>query len=219
MFVKVVFIEFEFGGIIMSEKMTKCKSCGNDIAASAKACPNCGAKNSKPIFKKWWFWVIIVVLLIAVIGASGGDDSGDEATNTPSGNNSVSQAVVEASKDNELGLYQVEIKNARITKNWEGKPAVVITYGFTNNADEPVAFWLAFEDDVYQGGVGLEKAYTLRDGDPYDEANQNKEIKNGVSIDVDVAYVLNDTETDIEVEVKELYSFSDDVVSRVFSIK
>lgn len=63
----------------MSDKQTKqpkmqpCKACGQTIAASAKTCPACGAKNKKPIFKKWWFWAIIVVILIAAIG--GGDSS------------------------------------------------------------------------------------------------------------------------------------------------
>lgn len=53
-------------------KMTKCKTCGADIASNAKACPSCGAKNKKPIYKKWWFWLIIVVVVIA-IAVSGGD--------------------------------------------------------------------------------------------------------------------------------------------------
>ena len=47
-------------------KMTKCKSCGADIASSAKRCPSCGAKNKKPIYKRVWFWILVVVLLIAI---------------------------------------------------------------------------------------------------------------------------------------------------------
>lgn len=40
---------------IMSAKMMKCKSCGNEISAKAKSCPTCGAKNGKPIFKNGGF--------------------------------------------------------------------------------------------------------------------------------------------------------------------
>ncbi len=206
----------------MSEKMTKCKFCGNDLASNAKSCPSCGAKNKKPIFKKWWFWLIIVILLVGLISATGGgDDTGAETTAASSNGNSATQAVAETEKanDNALGSYQVEIKNARLTKNYEGKPVVVITYGFTNNSSEPAAFWLTIDDNAYQNGVGLEKAYVLKDGDPYDEANQDKEIKSGVTLDVDVAYILNDTETDVEVEAKEIISFSDEIVTRTFSIK
>lgn len=47
-------------------KMIKCKSCGADIASSAKHCPSCGAKNKKPIYKRVWFWILVVVLLIAI---------------------------------------------------------------------------------------------------------------------------------------------------------
>ena len=50
----------------MNMKMTTCKACGQEIAKSAKACPHCGAKNKKPIFKKWWFWAIVVVLIISI---------------------------------------------------------------------------------------------------------------------------------------------------------
>lgn len=65
----------------MSKKMTNCKACGQEIAKSAKACPHCGAKNKKPIFKKWWFWVIIVVVLFAAIGNSGSDTNDEGTTN------------------------------------------------------------------------------------------------------------------------------------------
>lgn len=58
-------------------KLTACKACGAEIAKSAKSCPHCGAKNKKPIFKRWWFWVVVMLLLIA-IGSSGGGDSNEE---------------------------------------------------------------------------------------------------------------------------------------------
>lgn len=160
-----------------------------------------------------------VLLSIAILStfaffAIASGDSGSDADTT--------QAAGAASADSNsdsLGEYKVEIKNARLTKDYENKPTVVVTYSFTNNSDTATAFMWTFEDNVYQNGVGLEHAYILADGDPYDEANQSKEIKKGVTLDVDVAYVLNDSETDIVVEVAELISFSDAVVSRTFSIK
>ena len=140
-------------------------------------------------------------------------ESSDADTTQPAG------AASDGGNSDTLGQYKVEIKDARLTKDYENKPAVVVTYGFTNNAEEAAAFEWTFEDVVYQNGVSLEYAYFLADGDPYNEANQSKEIKNGVTLDVEVAYVLNDATTDIEVEVSELISFSDAVVSRTFSIK
>ena len=73
----------------MNKKMTTCKACGQEIAKSAKACPHCGAKNKKPIFKKWWFWAIVVVLIIA-IGTSGNGGDNENTTSNNSNNNSTS---------------------------------------------------------------------------------------------------------------------------------
>ncbi|MDR0838438.1 MAG: hypothetical protein LBN99_02205, partial [Oscillospiraceae bacterium] len=54
--------------------MVQCAVCGQEIAKSAAACPHCGAKNKKPIFKKWWFWAVIIVI-VGIIGTAtqGGD--------------------------------------------------------------------------------------------------------------------------------------------------
>jgi len=56
-------------------KIIKCKTCSEEIAASAKVCPKCGAKNKKPIYKKWWFWVIIVIIFLAALGGNAPDTS------------------------------------------------------------------------------------------------------------------------------------------------
>ena len=84
----------------MSKKLTTCKACGQEIAKSAKTCPHCGAKNKKPIFKKWWFWAIIVVLIIA-IGTSGNDtDSGNTSNNTTNPNQNISSNDTNSTTDN-----------------------------------------------------------------------------------------------------------------------
>lgn len=117
-----------------------------------------------------------------------------------------------------LGDYMVEIKSCRLAKDFEGKDVAIITYGFTNNADDATAFTFAFDDQVYQNGVGLNNAYFLADSANYAEDNQTKEIKTGATLDVEVAYELNDTTTDLEVEVKELFSFNDHMVKKTFTI-
>lgn len=65
----------------MSAKIIPCKTCGKEIASTAKACPHCGARCKKPFFKKWWFWLIVVLLLL-FIGASGGSED-TLATDSP----------------------------------------------------------------------------------------------------------------------------------------
>lgn len=51
-------------------KFIKCKSCGAAIAKKAKACPHCGARNKKSIFKCWWFWAIIIFVFFWSVGSS-----------------------------------------------------------------------------------------------------------------------------------------------------
>lgn len=61
----------------MGSKTVQCKNCGQEIAADAKICPNCGVENKKPVYKKWWFWVIVVIV-IGALGAGGGSKSKSE---------------------------------------------------------------------------------------------------------------------------------------------
>lgn len=58
-----------------NKKMKTCESCGKEYARSAKACPYCGAKNKKPIYKRWWFWLIIIVVVVAIIVAVASNSS------------------------------------------------------------------------------------------------------------------------------------------------
>lgn len=63
-----------------NKRLTTCKACKKEIAKSAKVCPYCGAKNKKPIYKKWWFWLIIICL-IGGIGSGGSDENKNDDTN------------------------------------------------------------------------------------------------------------------------------------------
>ena len=101
----------------MAAKLTKCKVCGADMAASAKVCPQCGAKNKKPFYKKWWFWLIIIFV---VIGAAGGDS--DEAA-APQEESSAAVSVQQE--------QPVKAESKPVEKPAEPKPApepVEITY-------------------------------------------------------------------------------------------
>ena len=53
-------------------KMTVCKACGKEIAKSAKACPNCGAKQKH---HRFLFFLVIVVIVVIAVAAMGGNSS------------------------------------------------------------------------------------------------------------------------------------------------
>lgn len=57
----------------MSKRMIRCKTCGHEIAKSAKKCPHCGAKNKKPFFLRWWF-ILLAIIVVGVIALNAGSD-------------------------------------------------------------------------------------------------------------------------------------------------
>lgn len=158
--------------------------------------------------------VLITLLLVIVFGllalASGSSDTAaDQGTGT----------VTPAEDNAALGDYTVEIDSCRLAKDFEGTDVVIVKYIFTNvSSDSATSFAVAIDENVYQNGVGLTESYFLEDSANYNADNQLKEIKKGASIEVEVAYELNDAQTEIEVEVSELFSFSDKVITKTFSI-
>ena len=166
-----------------------------------------------PIFKKWWFWVIIGVIVIAIIGGGASNSSTDDQR----GDNSIGNATQDPNKPN-LDIYNIEILSCRLAEDYYGKPIVIVKYGFTNNDDDAIAFYLAATDNVYQNGIGLNECYVTDKSANYSSDNQMKEIKKGATIEVEVAYVLNDITTPIEVEVSRFISFSDKKVTKTFTI-
>lgn len=141
------------------------------------------------------FYVIMMVSGAALLGGALG---GDALTDDSAYSQSDEGEVVEG---NTLGDYDCVIKGAELTKDYEGKDAVVVTFDFTNNADEPMSFDIALDAQVYQDGIGLETAITNDDADYFDV-----EIKKGVTKEVKKVYLLRDTTTPLEVEVSELFS-------------
>ena len=49
--------------------MILCKTCGAKMAKKAKKCPSCGAKNKKPIYKRFWFWVLAIIVIFFIVKA------------------------------------------------------------------------------------------------------------------------------------------------------
>ena len=67
----------------MANKMTKCKTCGADIAKNAKSCPSCGAKN-KPNGCVGCLGGILIALgiIIIVVAVTSGGDTTNNTTNS-----------------------------------------------------------------------------------------------------------------------------------------
>lgn len=98
-----------------NKKMVPCKHCGQEIAAAARVCPHCGAKNRKPVFKKWWFWVIVVVIICA---AASGGGTGTTKTKTEADESQKKEvSSVEAVSDDTSHTDEAEVSSESIVED------------------------------------------------------------------------------------------------------
>lgn len=67
----------------MLAKLKKCKTCGAELAKSAKTCPACGARQKK---KTWIFILVAVVVVLAFLASSSGNRKKDSAADTTMSN-------------------------------------------------------------------------------------------------------------------------------------
>ena len=82
-----------------NNKMTTCKTCGKEMARSAKVCPSCGAKTKKPFFTRPWFIAIVALIIIGAIASGGKSESGNTtavADKTNSNNSEVKDNTAES---------------------------------------------------------------------------------------------------------------------------
>lgn len=111
--------------------------------------------------------------------------------------------------------YGVTIDDCRVTEDYRGNPAAVVTYTFTNNSDEATSPAVAVHAKAFQNGTELELAVVA---DAEESGKSMNEVKPGSSITYESAYELADM-SDLTVEVEELFSFSDELIAeQTFSL-
>lgn len=159
--------------------------------------------------------VIIEIILCIIITVAGGSLLESAVEDKPADNSSYSDeysneidAADAGENDFTIGKYKCVVKSAEKCTDWAGKDAVTIVYDFTNNSTSAISFDVALDAQAYQDGVALET--TWLDNDETDVFDV--EIKPGITKEVRKAYVLRDSTADIEVEISELISFSDDKI-------
>lgn len=76
-------------------KMVTCKTCGQEIAKSAKVCPNCGANQKGGKLKT----ILIVVVALIVIGAIAGGGKKTEKTNSSNSTDKTEQVAEQKTEE------------------------------------------------------------------------------------------------------------------------
>lgn len=153
-------------------KMTTCKHCGAEIAASAKVCPQCGGKNKPPIYKRWWFIAIIVLIALSAIGGSSSSSdstaSSSKATSKSSAStaSSVTSVVPEISEDDYKAECQsVDYKElCRYPEKYEGTKIAVkvkVSQIIDANFSGSEKAWRTYTDNSGYGFYADDEYYML----------------------------------------------------------
>lgn len=159
-------------------KMTTCKHCGAEIAASAKVCPQCGGKNKPPIYKRWWFIAIIVLIVLSAIGGSGSssDSSASSSKVTSKASASTASSVASVAPEISEDDYKAECQTVdykelcRYPEKYEGtkisvkvKVSQIIDANFSGSEKA----WRTYTDNSGYGFYADDEYYMLdkRGGD------------------------------------------------------
>ncbi|ARB07092.1 hypothetical protein Semix9P1_phi49 [Clostridioides phage phiSemix9P1] len=141
-------------------KMIQCKSCSKEIASNAKSCPNCGAKNKKPFYKRGWFIVIVVFVLLYAIGTSGSGGNDDTAKGNDDGTNQT--ASVDKPAEPKKEKYEIV---GDITSETDSM-ATYIKGVIKNNSGEDVSYaqvtFTLFDKDGNQLGTAMDNISDLK---------------------------------------------------------
>lgn len=189
------------------DNATHCAACGEPLVQIQQPAPKKKKKHPIALF----VGIGVVVFVGAMIAIGNGVE--DPSTGKQSDQNEPIIAGKSASQTGDIGKYNVTIKDSKVVRN-NDEDILIVTYTFKNNSDDSKAFIYAVTDKLFQNGVELGTVYTsFGIEDEYDFDNKSKEIKPGVSLDVQAAYELNDTTSDVEVEISEWISFNDDKIT------
>lgn len=177
------------------------------------------------------FCVIFVLIMLLGLSACGEDSPATDEPNSSSIEDSANidsnepEAPKEAEKSENpepvsggkmeqagtLGNFDVAIKGAQLAEDYEGNPAIIITYSWTNNSEETTSVMVSMIEKAFQDGLELDTAIIV-DSDIYDSDITMKDVRPGTTIDTQCAYVLTSDTAVVEFEISEFLSFSDDLV-------
>lgn len=146
---------------------------------------------------------------VALAGCDGSSSGGDSA---PAAEEQQEEQAEEAAPQE--SEYVVSIDGSTVTTDYQGAPAIIVDYTFTNNSDDAISFAVACSQKAFQNGVQLETAIVSEDlGNGY-----MAEIKPGATTTARMAYSLTD-QSDVTVEVEKLISLDDTVLAEAtFSV-
>lgn len=150
----------------MNEKLTKCKTCGEEIAKGIKKCPKCGANQRNFFMKHKVISVIGILVILGIIGSITGNNSKSNYGQTGKDANTqqTSTKSTTDTKQQEKPKYEI-LDHKMIT----GDDGVKYVTGHIKNNSGKTASYAQIEINLYdanntQLGSTLDNLNNLEDG-------------------------------------------------------
>ena len=204
--------------------MKNCKSCGKEIAKSAKVCPNCGAKQGG--IGKIIGIVVIVLIIFGIIGAAGGGDDEKKSaidnsgakTEKASKDDAKTEEGEEAAEETEEEYVKVggsydnnglkftvndadlkfKIKNDKygMYELDKGLHYIKVDFTFENTGDSGDKYVSIYDFDCYADNTACEQQYVTDVTGDF----MNTNLSPGRNISFSTLYAVPDGAKDIELE-------------------
>lgn len=133
----------------------------------------------------------------------------------PSSSQPSAPTPAPANRSGALGDYYVEIQDAFLAEDYQGHPAIVITYQWTNNSTRTTNAMSALLENAYQNGVQMDGAIVVSTPG-YRSGTSTRNLRPGTSASVHRAFLLADGSSPVEFEVSRFIDSSGGVLSAVF---
>lgn len=114
----------------------------------------------------------------------------------------------------EIGDYTAAYKGYEIVKDDYDKDTIIITFDYTNNSEEADSFLWSIYYKVKQGETELETG-TIIDPETFESVfdTEMAEVEPGATAEVQLAYNLADSTTDVVIEAADLMGEYNDTLT------
>jgi uncharacterized lipoprotein YehR (DUF1307 family) len=155
--------------------------------------------------------LIFAAILVFGLVACGGSE---EPSTKPQGTEAQEPATEEKKEESkDDGVIDIVTKTCTMTytkheisKDWDGNDCLIFYFNYTNNGEETSSAMVDTFVQCFQNGIECDTA--ILDEDIKEADNYTKDIKPGVTLEVAIAYVLEDM-SEVEIEASEAFSFDD----------
>lgn len=112
--------------------------------------------------------------------------------------------------------YIITIKDYKLANIKDDRNALIINIDYTNNGSDGKSFLDVFNRKAFQSGIEIDGVYFSFGDGTFETKNSSREIKNGATLPVQIAFELMDRTSPVEVEINK--SYDDNKITKIFDI-